>query len=124
MKLLNFLYYSVYRVFALIPRKEPIDHILAATFFSLLFSTNLITLLILGKSLGLDYGRYDFRLFLILIFVTIYIIFRWYYIRSGNYKKIIEAGDRRFFLVKYRISMFGIAYLFLTFLGFYLLSTF
>lgn len=48
MILLKFLYYIVYRIFKLIPRREFIDHLLASSFFSILLITNIVTGLFLS----------------------------------------------------------------------------
>jgi len=47
MIVIDFLYYIVYRIFRLIPRKESIDHKLASSFCAGLFWLNLLTMLIL-----------------------------------------------------------------------------
>lgn len=126
MLVINFLYYTIYRVFRLIPRKEPIDHKLACSFFSILVFTNILTILAISKVVGVNWGHASLKYYFVLIFIVVYFLFKRYYIGLKNYKGIIITNDKLYKSSKYSymIPLIGIIYMMITFLGFISLAVF
>lgn len=125
MKIINFLYYTIYRVFKLFPRKGFSDHKEACTFFSVLLSTNIITTLIFSlRFLGIKVDKqYNLigKLVMLVIFVVGYLICKYYYVNRDNYKKIIaHFEEKKRSQILYPVL--GIGYMLATFSGFLLLA--
>ena len=121
MSILNFLYYIVFRLFKLIPRREPIDHLLASSFLAILITTNIFTGLFL---LGFVHYQRNVRSFwiVILIFIGCYLFNKWYFIKTENYRRIITTCDDKFKDQLPFIIAMGIVYIIGTFFGFWALA--
>lgn len=125
MALLEFCYYLVYRVFRLVPRKGVSNHHLASSFFSILFSTNILTILLLLKFLDVRVNVLDeqiFKIMLLLVFAICYFSFRWYFIKKDKYREIIGVNDKKFKSHSLFIIVMGISYVIFTFLVFWILA--
>lgn len=125
MRVINFLYYIVYRVFKLIPRREPIDHELASSFCAGLFWTNILTIFIgCFRALGFTIESLNstfVKVFLISIFILIYFLNKWYFLKRNNYKEIITKYDIEYKPYFIFISILGVIYSIGSFLAFYFL---
>jgi hypothetical protein len=122
MIIIQFLYYIVYRVFKLIPRKESIDYKLASSFCAGLFWLNAITILILAGLFNLIHDAMILKILLVTIFGLFYFFNRWYFIKKENYKTIISLFDTRYQSRDYLIPSLGIIYIIGTFFGFWALG--
>ena len=125
MILINFLYYIVYRVFKLIPRRESIDHLLASSFLAGLLMTNIVTVLsllnffrFLRETLNVE----KFHFLIILVFAVCYFFNRRYFITSGNYDHIINECDDKYGASNKLMIILGILYIVGSFFGFWALG--
>ena len=128
MKVFEFLYYCLYRMFALIKRVGEKDENLASLFYSVLLSTKTILLFFFlryseAKNIFLHYP-YDriFKIFMLIIFVAWYFVCKYYFIKKENYKKIIDFYEREYEGKNKKIALLGIVYSISTFLLFILPS--
>ncbi len=124
MKILNLLYYIVYKVFKLIPRREPIDHVLASSFLAILLTTNIFTGLFLSGFAHYLINQCNVKShwLVILIFIGCYFLNNWYFIKTENYKRIINIYDEKFKNQLLIVVAVGIIYIIGTFLGFWALA--
>ena len=100
MTVLKFLYYCIYRLHKFAKREEPIDHKLASSMLSLALYLNIITLVGLTIRLiyikGINLNQYVS----VILFLSLYLVCRLgcksYFIKSGRYKNIIAAYDKKY----------------------------
>lgn len=122
---LNFLYYIVYRVFKLVPRRQQIDHFLASSFLAGLIMTNILTGLCLLNFfiyLSTEFAIHKFHWIVILIFTGCYFFNKWYFLKTENYKIIINTYDEKFKNQQSFIITLGVFYIIGTFIGFWALA--
>jgi|GEM_PF-3927219 len=128
MIIIKFLYYIVYRLFKLIPRREPIDHLLASSFIAILFTTNLVTIIVLIELILHAYfnaaEQITVGIVLIALFLIIYIYCKWYFIKKEKYIEIITDFDEKNKSSLKLMGVLGIIYTVATFLGFYVLAVY
>ena len=125
MMIFKLLFYSIYNIFKLVPRRKPIDHVLATKFLSILIYTNLITCLFPLRLLHIRVSGIGMKIIIIcflLIFVAIYYFSKWYFLKKENYKIIISRYDSKYFSSLYNVRIFGIIYIIGTFSFFILLA--
>lgn len=122
MIVIQFLYYIVYRVFKLIPRREPVDYKLASSFCAGLFWLNTITILILAGIFNLIHNAIILKILLVTIFGLCYLFNRWYFLKKENYKTIISFFDIKYQSRNKLIPFIGIIYIIGTFFGFWALG--
>lgn len=124
----EFLYYCLYRMFALIKRVGEKDENLASSFFSILLSTKTILLLFFLRYTEVNkiflLHPYDriFKVSIILIFVVWYFICRYYFLRKENYKRIVDFYEKKYSGKNRELALIGIIYSICTFLLFILPS--
>jgi hypothetical protein len=119
MTILEFLFYCLYRFFRFFPRREPIDHKLASSMLSLGIWLNLMTAAILIKFFIFPLSiinRYIYTLGFIIIISFCHFGCKNYFIKSGNYRKIIAHYDEKYNSLFKLMGIIGISY--------YLLSSF
>ena len=122
----EFLYYCLYRMFALIKRVGEKDENLASLFYSVLLSTNMITFLLPLKFIipkgALTPFPYNVltKAILIVIFFIWYFVCKYYFLKKENYVRIISHYEERFPNKKKQIAVIGIFYSIATFLSFYI----
>jgi hypothetical protein len=116
-----YLYYSLFQLFKLIKRNFPIDHYLASSFLAVLFSFNIISLLILFGVFQWIYFKMPLLLPIIIIFSLSYYLHNKYFIISNRYKVIIDSYDLKK-IPKVRIIFIGVIYIIITFLSFIIVN--
>lgn len=124
-KLFDFLYYCLYRVFASIKREGEKDERLASTFYSILLSTNLMMILFVFKFIipKVFFSNQMYALllkgFLCCAFIYIYMYCKRYFLVNGNWKIIKLNFDTKFRSISNKVViMFGVLYIVLTFTSF------
>lgn len=127
-KVFEFLYYCLYRVFALIKRVGEKDEDLASLFYSVLLSTKTLLLFYFmrytdAKNLFFNhpYNRI-FTLGMFLIFVMWYFFCKYYFVKKENYKRIISFYESKYEGQNKKMALLGVIYSICTFLLFILPS--
>jgi hypothetical protein len=125
-KLFEFLYYCLYKMFALIKRVGEKDENLASFFYSILLSTKTILLFFFlrytaAKNILLHYDRI-FKISMLMIFVIWYFVCKYYFIKKENYKKIVNFYEEEYKGKNKKMAFLGIVYSICTFLLFILPS--
>lgn len=122
-KVFEFLFYCLYRMFALVKRVGEKDENLASSFYSILLSTKSILLLSVVirfsnyKVFFLEYPySYGLKLFMGIIFIAWYFICKHYFIKKENYKRIIEYYENKLIDKNKLIAAIGILYFIFSFL--------
>lgn len=90
----DFLFYCYYLLFTLIKRKEPIDHILASTFLSVILTLNILTLLMITNVLAIGYQKFSLIIPVVLLFIVNKYLNRFYFIRNNRYTAILERYNK------------------------------
>ncbi len=126
-RVFEFLYYSLYRMFALIKRVGEKDENLASFFYSILLSTNTINILFLLKFVipkG-SFTPYPYNVLLKVLLASFFFIWYFacknYFLKQENYVRIIA-----FYKNKHednRMALIGILYSLFTF-GLFISSAF
>jgi len=121
-RLFEFLYYCLYRMFALVKRVGEKDENLASSFYGILLSTKAILLFAIfirslnSNSVFLNFPyNYIFKLFIILVFLLIYSMCKYYFIKKENYKRIIKQFENESTDKNKIIAILGILYSIFTF---------
>lgn len=121
-KLFDFLYFCLYRMFKLLKRVEEKDENSTAIFYSLLLSTNSI-LLFFPFRFVIEKGFFDppllnflLKLVLISIFIGWYFFCNSYFIKTKYYLKIFERYDKA--ENEKKRAIVGIIYSLVTFISF------
>lgn len=121
-KVFDFLYYCLYRMFKLVKREGVKDENLAANFYPILLWTNTI-MFTFPVRFFIPKGffnppllNYSLRFFFLAIFIGWYFLCRQYFMKSGRYVEIFDyykaqEGSRKF-------AMIGIVYSLGTFISF------
>jgi hypothetical protein len=125
MKIFEFLYYCLYRIFALVKRVGEKDENLASSFYAVLLSTNVLSLLLLSKliiPLNLI-NQYLLKGSFFIIFFIWYFVCKHYFLKKENYFRIISHYEEMFPGKKKQMALIGIAYFLLTPLTFIVLAT-
>lgn len=119
MKIFEFLYYCLYRVFKLVKRVGVKDEYLAAKFYSILLSTNTIMLFfplkfVIRKGVFTPFP-YNLLIKIMLgsIFFIWYFICKNYFVKEENYIRIISSYEN-----DYKPIVVGILYSIISFLSF------
>lgn len=86
----DFLFYCYYLLFASIKRKEPIDHVLASVFLSVILTLNILTVLMITNVLAIAYQKFSLTIPIVLLFIAIKYMNRFYFIRNERYLVILE----------------------------------
>ena len=125
----EFLYYCLYRVFALIKRVGEKDENLASLLYSLLLSTNTIMfffplkfIIPKGALTPFPYNVITKGIFIAIFFVW-YFACKHYFLKMENYLRIISHYEERFPGKRKQMALIGIAYFLLTPLTFIVLAT-
>lgn len=128
MKLFEYLYYCLYRMFALIKRVGEKDENLASFFYSVLLSTNVMTLslplkFIIPKGFFTPYP-YNILIKIILgsVFVLLYFTCKSYFLEKDNHVRIILNYKIKFVDKNRQMALVGILYSFFTFVAFLVLA--
>jgi TRAP-type mannitol/chloroaromatic compound transport system permease small subunit len=118
----EFLYYSLYRVFKLVKRVGEKDENLAASFFSILLSTNTGMILfvlryIVPKDLFLHHPSYNIfiKLMYVSVFVIWYLICKNYFLKKENYLRIISFYESKYKGRNNQMVIIGVLYSLITF---------
>ncbi len=115
-RVFEFLYYCLYQVFALVKRVGEKDEVLASSFYAILLSTNVLSLILLSKlviHLNLVH-QYLLKGSFFIVFFFLYFICKYYFIKKENYIKIISHYEKKFTNKKKQMILIGIAYFLLT----------
>lgn len=120
----EFLYYCLYRVFALVKRVGEKDENLASSFYAVLLSTNVLSVFLLFKlviPLNLVHP-YLLKGSFFIVFFFLYFVCKLYFLKKENYIRIISHYEGRFPNKKKQMALIGIAYFLLTPLTFIILA--
>lgn len=124
----EFLYYCQYRMFALIKRVGEKDENLASFFYSVLLSTQSLTLLFFLRFIVpkgfFEQNPYNIilRVSLISVFFIWYFFCKYYFLKKENYKRIIILYEGKYPNKNSKIALIGIFYALLTFISFPVLA--
>lgn len=130
MKIFDFLFYCLYRMFALVDRVGERNEDLASSFYAVLLSTNTLLLFVLirytNARMLFKTFPYNFilKVFAVSIFVIWYIACKRYFIKSKKYERIVEYYERIYSGKNRKLALLGILYTIITFLSFALPSFF
>ena len=120
----EFLYYCLYRMFALIKRVGEKDENLASSFFSILLSTNTIVLcfslkFVIPKGFFTPYP-YNILIKIVLgsVFVMWYFFCKYFFLKKENYKRIIISYEKKYLGRNKSMALLGIIYSLVTFSSF------
>lgn len=124
-KLFEFLYYSLYRVFKLVKRVGEKDENLASSFFSILLSTNTGMILfvlryVVPKDLLLQHSscNISIRLMYVSILVIWYLICKNYFLKKENYLRIVSFYESKYEGRNNQMAIAGVLYSLFTFSSF------
>lgn len=90
----DFLFYCYYLLFASIKRKEPIHHVLASAFLSVILTLNILTVLMITNVLAMAYQRFSLIIPVVLLFIVNKYLNRFYFIKSDRYLVILERYQK------------------------------
>lgn len=130
MRIFDYLYYCLFRMFASIKRVGEKDENLAAIFFSVLLSTHSLMILFLLRYIFLkDYfSLFPYNLLLKLligsVFLVWYFICSYYFLKRENYKRILSFYESMYKGKNKRIALIGVLYSLTTFLVFYMTAVY
>jgi hypothetical protein len=120
-QIFEFIYYCLYRMFALIKRVGEKDEILASSFFSILLTTNTIIFLfplkfLIPKGIFTPHP-YDILIKLILgsVFGIWYLICNNYLLKRENYLRIVSFYESKYEGRNNQMALIGVLYSLLTF---------
>ena len=116
----EFLYYCLYRMFALIKRVGEKDENLASWFYSVLLFTHVLTFSLFIK-FSIKKGIYSELIYKgtgILLLLILYYFCKYYFLKKENYIRIINKYEEKYPDKKIIIAIIGIAYSLFTFLSF------
>jgi hypothetical protein len=101
-KIFEFFYYSLYKVFKLVKRVDVKDENLASSFYAILLATNTGMILFILKyivPMGL-LNQFTFGIIIKLIFVSTfffwYFLCNYYFLKIKNYKKVIIYYEKKY----------------------------
>lgn len=120
MKVFKFLYYCLYRMFALVKRVGEKDENLASSFYAILLSTNTIIFFFPLKFIIPNgfFTLYSYNILIKIMFVSIFFIWYFtckkYFLKKGNYIKIISHYEEKYIDRKIQMAIIGIVYSILT----------
>lgn len=125
MKVFEFLYYSLYRMFRLVKRVGAKDENLASSFFSILLATNTGNFLFVIR----DITPRDFfaqspsfyiliRIVYVLIVAIWYLVCKNYFLKNENYLRIISYYENKYGGQNFQVVLIGVLYTLFTFLLF------
>ncbi len=130
MKVFEFLYYCLYRMFALIKRVGEKDENLASLFYSVLLSTKSLTLFFIirytdARALFLlsPYNNI-LKVSMAAVFFIWYFACKSYFLKRGNYIKIIAFYEKKYAGKNQRMAIVGIIYSICTFILFMIILNF
>ena len=121
MRIFDFLYYCLYRIFNSIKRAEFKDEKLTCILYSILLSTNTIILFstlkfVIPKGMFNNfYMNVLLKLLLIIVFLVFYLFCNNYFIVKNNWIRIITSYDDKYFSRVNYIIWIGIIYPIFTF---------
>jgi hypothetical protein len=117
----DFLYYCLYRIFTLVKRVGEKDENLASLLYSLMLSTNTITLSLLPLKFIIPKGffaEFPLNVLFYIIFITVFIIWyfvcKHYFLKKENYVRIISHYEEKYPTEKIRFAIIGITFFILT----------
>lgn len=120
----EFLYYCLYRIFALIKRVGEKDENLASLFYSILLSTNSIMIFFPLKFI-IPKGTFTpppynvlIKIILGSVFFIWYFVCKYYFLKKENYIKIITHYENKYEGQNKRMALVGITYSLITFISF------
>lgn len=121
----DFLYYCLYRVFALVKRGGEKDEVLASSFYAILLSTNTLSaFLTLRSVLPLHLiNAYLLRGSFFMVFVIWYFACKNYFLTKGYYRRIVSCYEEKYPSKKTQAALLGIVYFLLSASTFILLAT-
>jgi len=125
MKILNFLYYSLYTLSKSIKREKAIDHIIACNFLSMMVSTNIFMIATTIKFFKIEFsnaGLFFFNVFFFSIFIINYLLFKKYFIKKKNNIWIIKIHEQKYLNHPILMKTIATAYIVSSILGFYLIA--
>jgi hypothetical protein len=120
----EFLYYCLYRVFALVKRVGEKDENLASSFYAILLSTNTIVLFFPLKFIipkgALTPFPYNVltKVIFIAIFFVWYFICKYYFLKKENYLRIISFYENEYEGRNTQMAIIGTLYSLFTFSSF------
>lgn len=114
--LFHYLYYSLYLVFKLVKRVGEKDENLASSFYAILLTTNTLTIVLLLKVLvPLNLiNQYILKGSFFIVFMIWYLICKFYFLKTGNYLKLINYYDTKFKYKKKQLVVIGMSYILIT----------
>jgi len=130
MMMFEFLYYCLYRMFALIKRVGEKDENLASLFYSILLSTNTGLILFVlryivpkGFFLQYPYNVLPKLMYVSILFIW-YFVCKFYFLKKENYIRIIDHYENKYESQNKRMALIGITYSLITFISFISLAMF
>ncbi len=123
-KTFELLFYCLYRIFRLVKRSGVKDESLTSSFYSILLSTNTLIIsfpfkfFISPGSLEKPVLNILFKLIFFGIFICWYLICKFYFLKNGNYVRIINNYEKKYVGRNKQMAIIGIVYSLLTFIGF------
>jgi hypothetical protein len=121
-RIFDFLYYCLYRMFALIKRVGEKDENLASSFYAVLLSTNTLMLVALCKfyiPLHLV-NQYLLKGSFFIFFFIWYFVCKYYFLKKENYLRIITIYEAKYKRRNKQMAVVGVFYSITTFLSFYM----
>lgn len=129
MRIIEFLYYCLFRMFALIKRKGERDENLAASFYAILLTTNLLMLSLplkfvipKGVLLAFPYSIL-IKTFILSCFFLMYHICKYFFLKKKHYLRVIPYYESKYEGKNKQLAFIGILYMVLTFGSFITLIT-
>jgi hypothetical protein len=120
----EFIYYCLYRMYALFKRVNAKNENLASFIYSLMLSINAITLLFplrfffpKGYFTAIPYS-FLLKLFLALIFFILYLFCKNYFLKRQNYIRIINVFEKKFEHKNQQMAFIGFFYWLFTVISF------
>jgi amino acid transporter len=127
-RIFEFLFYCLYRMFALIKRQGEKDERLASMFLSVLLSTYSIMFFYFLRLVDIkSFLKYQWvsillRVSFILVFIVWYFVCKNYFIYSERHNSIISFYLKEYPSREKQFALFGILFSLFTFILFYLVS--
>lgn len=129
-RIFEFLFYCLYRMFALIKRQGEKDERLASMFLSILLSIYSVMLFyflrLIGTGVFLKYHWLSvvLRVTFFVVFIVWYFVCKNYFIYSGHHKLIVSFYLRKYLGNEKQFALIGILFSIFTFLLFYIISVY
>ncbi|GIV29549.1 MAG: hypothetical protein KatS3mg028_0615 [Bacteroidia bacterium] len=124
MNVLDFLYYSLYRVFKLVKRVGEKDENLTSSFFALLLSINILSIFLIFKLIiSLNWiNQHLLKGSFFIVFFILYFICKNYFLKKENYLRIVSFYESKYKRRNNQMAIIGVLYALITFLCFIALA--